>query len=149
MRLSGIHTCKYRKKQQRKVTHHLYSSVTVLTVCMTKTFSVSKDKRQKCKENGCTKICYWYLYIFWGSMAQWLARQTSDAVVVSSIPLTAHVVIALGKQFTYIPSVGPSVKWVLGHRQLKRLRYCNALKYELSLLCREKEAQSWVCLNAE
>ena len=78
----------------------------------------------------------------------YIVGQTCDAVVVGSIPLTAHVVIALGKQFTYIPSVGPSVKWVLGHRQLNRLRYCNALKYELSLLwcimivCRGKDVHS-------
>ena len=58
--------------------------------------------------------------IVWGSMAQWLARQTCDAVVVGSIPPTAHVVIALGKQFTFLSSVDPSVKRVLGHRQLNR-----------------------------
>ena len=36
---------------------------------------------------------------------------------------TAHFVIALGKQFTYISSVHPSAKWVPGYRQLKRIDY--------------------------
>ena len=54
-----------------------------------------------------------------GSMAQWLARRTRDPVVAGSIPTTAHVVIALGKQFTYISSVHPSAKRVPGYRQLK------------------------------
>ena len=35
-----------------------------------------------------------------GSVAQWLARQTRDPAVAGSIPTTAHVVIALGKQFS-------------------------------------------------
>ena len=39
------------------------------------------------------------------------------------IPTTAHVVIALGKQFTYISSVHPSAKWVPGYRQLKCIDY--------------------------
>ena len=34
-------------------------------------------------------------------MAQWLARRTRDPAVAGSIPTTAHVVIGLGKQFTY------------------------------------------------
>ena len=78
----------------------------------------------------------------------YIVGQTCDAVVVGSIPPTAHVVVALGKQFTFISSVDPSVKRVLGHRQLNRLRYCNALKYELSLLwciiivCRGKDVHS-------
>ena len=46
-------------------------------------------------------------------MAQWLARRTRDPAV------TADVVIALGKQFTYISSVRPSAKWEPGYRQLK------------------------------
>ena len=41
------------------------------------------------------------------------------AAVAGSIPTTAHVVIVLGKQFTYISSVHPSAKWVPGCRQLK------------------------------
>ena len=52
-------------------------------------------------------------------MAQWLAWWTRDPAVAGSIPTTAHVVITLGKQFTYISSVHLSVKWVPGHRQLK------------------------------
>ena len=57
------------------------------------------------------------------SMAQWLARSTRDPAVTDSIPNTAHVVIALGKQFTYISSVHASAKWVTGHRQLKCIDY--------------------------
>ena len=57
-----------------------------------------------------------------GSVAQWLARRTRDPAVAGSIPTTAHVVIALGKQFTYISSVQftyissvhQSAKWVIG-----------------------------------
>ena len=52
-------------------------------------------------------------------MAEWLVRQTRDPAVAGSITTTAHVVIALGKQFTCISSVHPSAKWVPGHRQLK------------------------------
>ena len=37
-----------------------------------------------------------------GSVAKWLARRTRDPVVADSTPTTAHVVIALGEQFTYI-----------------------------------------------
>ena len=54
-------------------------------------------------------------------MGQWLARQTRDPAVAGSIPTTAHVVIALGKQFTYISSERPSAKWVPGYRQLKMI----------------------------
>ena len=54
-----------------------------------------------------------------GSEAQWLARRTRDPAVAGSIPSTAHVVIALGKQFTCISSVHPSAKLVPGYRQLK------------------------------
>ena len=56
-------------------------------------------------------------------MAQWLARRTRDPAVAGSIPTTASVAIALGKQFTYIPSVHPSAKWVPGYRQLKCIDY--------------------------
>ena len=56
-------------------------------------------------------------------MAQWLARPTRDPAVAGSIPTTAHVVIALGKQFTYISSAHPSAKWVPGYRQLKCIDY--------------------------
>ena len=52
-------------------------------------------------------------------MTQWLARRTRDPAVAGSVPITAHVVITLGKQFTYISSVNPSAKWVPGYRQLK------------------------------
>ena len=45
-----------------------------------------------------------------GSMAQWLEHQTRGPAIAGSIPTTAHVVIALGKQFTYISSVHPSAK---------------------------------------
>ena len=48
-------------------------------------------------------------------MAQWLACQTLDPAVEGLIPTTAHVVFALGEQFTYISSVHPSAKWVSGH----------------------------------
>ena len=51
-------------------------------------------------------------------MAQWFARRTRDPVFAGWIP-TAHVVVALGKQFTYVSSVHPSAKWVPGHGQLK------------------------------
>ena len=54
-----------------------------------------------------------------GSEAQWLARRTRDPAVAGSNPTTAHVVIALGKQFIYISSAHPSAKWVHGYRQLK------------------------------
>ena len=56
-------------------------------------------------------------------MAQCLARRTRDPAVADSIPTTAHVVIALGKQFTYISSVHPSAKWIPGYRQLKCIDY--------------------------
>ena len=58
-----------------------------------------------------------------GSVAQWLVRRTRDPAVAGSVPTTAHLVIALGKQFTYISSVHPSAKWVPGHRQLKCIDY--------------------------
>ena len=45
------------------------------------------------------------LLLLVGSVAQWLARRTRDPAVAGSIPITGHVVIALGKQFTYISSV--------------------------------------------
>ena len=51
------------------------------------------------------------------SVAQWLARRTRDPAVAG------YVVIALGKQFTYISSVHPSSKWVPGYRQLKCIDY--------------------------
>ena len=60
-----------------------------------------------------------FFFPFKNSVAQWLARRTRDPAVAGSIPTTAHVVIALGKQFTYISSVHPSAKWVPGYRQLK------------------------------
>ena len=50
-------------------------------------------------------------------------RPTRDPMVVGKIPTKAHVVIALGKQFTYISLVHPSVKWVPGHRQLTCIDY--------------------------
>ena len=56
---------------------------------------------------------------FCRAMAQWSACRTRDPVVAGSIPTTGHVVIALGKQFTYISSVHPSAKWVPGYRLLK------------------------------
>ena len=56
-------------------------------------------------------------------MAQWLACWTRDAAVAGSIPTTAHVVIALGKQFACISSVHPSAKWVPGYGQLKCIDY--------------------------
>ena len=56
-------------------------------------------------------------------MAQRLARWTRDPAVAGSILTTAHVVIALGKQFIYISSVHPSAKWVPGYRQLKCIDY--------------------------
>ena len=52
-------------------------------------------------------------------VGQWLARWICDPAVVGLIPTTSHVVIALGKQFTYISSVHQSAKWVPGYRQLK------------------------------
>ena len=58
-----------------------------------------------------------------GSVAQWLARRTRGPAVAGSIPSTAHVVIALGKQSTYISSVHPSAKWVPGYKQLKCIDY--------------------------
>ena len=57
----------------------------------------------------------------WGSVAQWLARRTRDSAVAGPIPTTAHVAIALGKQFT--SSVYPCEKWVPGYRQLKCIHY--------------------------
>ena len=56
-------------------------------------------------------------------MAQWLARRTLDPAVADLIPTTAYVVIALGKQFSYISSVHPSAKWVPGYRQSKWIDY--------------------------
>ena len=56
-------------------------------------------------------------------MAQWLARQTRDPAIVGFIPTTAHVVIALEKQFTYISCVHASAKWVPGHTHLKCIDY--------------------------
>ena len=53
----------------------------------------------------------------------WLARQTRVPAVAGSIPNTAHVVIALGKQFTYISPAHPSAKWVLCYRQFKCIDY--------------------------
>ena len=47
--------------------------------------------------------------MLWGSVVRWLTRRTRDSVA-DSIPTTPHIVIALGKQFTYISSVHPSVK---------------------------------------
>ena len=35
-------------------------------------------------------------------MTQWLGRRTCDLAVAGLIQTTAHVVIALGKQFAYI-----------------------------------------------
>ena len=52
-------------------------------------------------------------------MAQWLARRARDPAVAGSIPTSAHVVIAIGKQFSYISSVHLSAKWVSSLRQLK------------------------------
>ena len=49
--------------------------------------------------------------------------RTRDPAVAGSIPTTAHVVIALGKQFTYISSVHPSAQWIPGYRQLKCIDY--------------------------
>ena len=65
-------------------------------------------------------------------MAQWLARRTREPAVAGSIPITAHVVIALGKQFTYISSVHMSAKWVPGSRNLliissQRLTGCDTV----------------------
>ena len=65
-------------------------------------------------------------------MAQWLARRTRDPAVAGSIPTTAHVVIALGKQFTYIASVHTSAKWVPGSRNVltisnQRLTGCDTV----------------------
>ena len=51
-------------------------------------------------------------------VAQWLARWTRFSVVKDSIPTTGRVVIALGKQFTYISLVHPSAKQVPGQRLL-------------------------------
>ena len=48
-----------------------------------------------------------------------LVHQTRALAVAGMIQTTAHVVIALGKQFTHISSVHPSAKWVPGHRQMK------------------------------
>ena len=59
-------------------------------------------------------------HIYLGSVAQWLRRRTYDAGVAGSIPTTAHVVIALGKQFIL---VHPSAKWVPGHWQLRCIDY--------------------------
>ena len=56
------------------------------------------------------KISKLPLYVVRGSVAQWLACWTSDPAVSGPIPTTAPVVIALGKQFTYISSVHPSAK---------------------------------------
>ena len=52
-------------------------------------------------------------------MAEWLARRTREPAVAGSISTTAHVVISSGSCNVLIIS--------------NRLRYCNALKYELSL----------------
>ena len=52
-------------------------------------------------------------------VAQWLARRAGDPAVAGSMPTTAHVVITLGKQFTYISSVHPSAEWVPGYWHLK------------------------------
>ena len=44
-----------------------------------------------------------------------LKKSPNDEIIFSSyagsIPTTAHVVIALGKQFTYNSSVHPPAKW--------------------------------------
>ena len=56
-------------------------------------------------------------------MAQCLARRTRDPAVAGLIRISAHVAIALGKQFTYISSVHPSAKWIPGYRQLKCIVY--------------------------
>ena len=56
---------------------------------------------------------------------------TCDPAVAGSISITAHVVIALGKQFTYIFSVHPSVRslwirsllWTPGAYWLGRCQY--------------------------
>ena len=81
---------------------------------------------------------------FWDSGAQWLARPTRYSTIAGSIPTTAHDIIVLGKQFTYTFLSPPFAKSVSGHMHLKcidyyhsapnRLRSCNALIYELSLL---------------
>ena len=60
-----------------------------------------------------------FKFVLMNGKALWLARRTRDPVVAGSIPTTAHVVIALGKQFTFISSVHPSTKRVPGYRQLK------------------------------
>ena len=82
---------------------------------------ITKTKHEQ-RLHGCKKKSV-HCVLLWGSGVQWLARWTHDPAVADSIPTTAHVVIALEKQFTYIPSVHPSAKWEPGHRQLKCIDY--------------------------
>ena len=51
----------------------------------------------------------------WSSVAQWLARRARDPAVAGSIPATAHVVTAWGKQFPFIFLRPPVCK--MGSRQ--------------------------------
>ena len=75
--------------------------------------------------SSCSPFFFFFFFFFflWGSVAQWLVCRTHDPAVASSIPTTAHVIIALGKQYTFISSLHPSAKWVPGHRQLKCVDY--------------------------
>ena len=58
--------------------------------------------------------------LFGGRVAQWLEHRTCDTTVAGLIQTTAHVAIALGKQFTSIFLGSPiAAKWVTSHRQLK------------------------------
>ena len=48
-------------------------------------------------------------------MTHWFTRRTYDPAVWGSTPITAYVLIVLGKQFTNISSVQPSAKWAIEH----------------------------------
>ena len=53
--------------------------------------------------------------IVWGNMTQWLAHRTHDQAIAGSIPVTAHAVAALEKQFIYIFLNPPICKIVNRH----------------------------------
>ena len=89
---------------------HLSAEIRYTEISLTVVFKISLGLRLALpKEVGISKI----------RVAQCLAHRTRDPAVAGSIPTTAHVVITLGKQFTYISSVHPSAEWVPGYRQLK------------------------------
>ena len=79
------------------------------------TFQELKEAMNKKNNNG--------KQVYLIGVAQWLARRARDQEVAGSIPTTSRVVIALGKQFTYISSVHSPAKWVPGFRQLKCIDY--------------------------